>query len=144
VTPQGKFKSQALLCTDLTAKPEQILKWFVMRWQLEVTFHEVRDHLGVETQSSGPIGPSLAPHRLCLGCSRCDLVGQYPCSERQNPCPARCWYSKPLPTFSDAMALVRQELRQHRYFQLSQDQYDVRKVQPELLNYLRNAAFYTP
>jgi hypothetical protein len=24
--------------------------WFVMRWRLEVTFHEVRDHLGVETQ----------------------------------------------------------------------------------------------
>lgn len=43
------FKTQALLCTDLLEKPEQILKWFVMRWQLEVTFHEVRDHLGVET-----------------------------------------------------------------------------------------------
>ncbi len=42
--PKGKFKSQALLCTDLNEDPEQILKWFVMRWQLEVTFHEVRDH----------------------------------------------------------------------------------------------------
>jgi hypothetical protein len=48
--PQGKFKPHALLCTDLAARPEQILKWFVMRWQLEVTFHEARDHLGVETQ----------------------------------------------------------------------------------------------
>ena len=44
--PLGKFKSQALLCTDLNEEPEQILKWFVMRFQLEVTFHEVRDHLG--------------------------------------------------------------------------------------------------
>lgn len=48
--PKGKFKSQAFLSTDLTARPEQILKWFVMRWRLEVPFHEVRDHLGVETQ----------------------------------------------------------------------------------------------
>jgi hypothetical protein len=48
--PLGTFKSQALLCTDLYEEPQQILKWFVMRWQLEVTFHEVRDHLGVETQ----------------------------------------------------------------------------------------------
>jgi hypothetical protein len=32
--PLGKFKSQALLCTDLNEEPEQILKWFVMRWQL--------------------------------------------------------------------------------------------------------------
>jgi DDE superfamily endonuclease len=27
-----------------------ILEWFVLRWQMEVTFHEVRAHLGVETQ----------------------------------------------------------------------------------------------
>ena len=40
----------ALLCTDPAADPTQILEWFVLRWQLEVTFHEVRTHLGVETQ----------------------------------------------------------------------------------------------
>jgi hypothetical protein len=35
--PQGGFKTQALLCTELEADPEKILSWFVMRWQLEVT-----------------------------------------------------------------------------------------------------------
>ena len=30
--------------------PAQILEWFVLRWQLEVTFQEVRTHLGVKTQ----------------------------------------------------------------------------------------------
>jgi hypothetical protein len=29
--PEGEFKTQALLCTDLDADPEQILRWFVMR-----------------------------------------------------------------------------------------------------------------
>ncbi len=48
--PEGKFKTQALLCTDLDADPKKILSWFVMRWQLEVTFQEVRRHLGFETQ----------------------------------------------------------------------------------------------
>jgi len=48
--PKGKFATQALLCTDLAASPQQILDWFVQRWQLEVTFQEVRRHLGVETQ----------------------------------------------------------------------------------------------
>ena len=33
--PEGKFKPQALLYTDLDADPEEILSWFVMRWQLE-------------------------------------------------------------------------------------------------------------
>ena len=28
----------------------QILEWFTRRWQIEVTFEEVRKHLGLETQ----------------------------------------------------------------------------------------------
>ncbi len=48
--PLGRFDPQALLCTDPAQDPVQILRWFVQRWQLEVTFREVRDHLGVETQ----------------------------------------------------------------------------------------------
>jgi len=48
--PQGAFDPQALLCTDPSADPAQILQWFVLRWQLEVTFQEVRTHLGMETQ----------------------------------------------------------------------------------------------
>ena len=48
--PQEAFAPQALLCTGPAADPAQILEWFVLRWQLEVTFQEVRAHLGVETQ----------------------------------------------------------------------------------------------
>ena len=46
----GAFKPQAFLCTDLQADPLDILRWFVRRWATEVTFAEVRRHLGVETQ----------------------------------------------------------------------------------------------
>jgi hypothetical protein len=48
--PNGKFKTKALLCTDQSIAPAQILSWFVGRWQVEVTFQVVRAHLGVETQ----------------------------------------------------------------------------------------------
>jgi hypothetical protein len=48
--PQGAFATQALLCTDLGARPEQIVGWFVLRWQVETTFQEARRHLGMETQ----------------------------------------------------------------------------------------------
>ena len=68
--PQGEFKTQALLCTDLSARPEQILRWFVMRWQMETTFQEARRHLGVETQRQWS---ELAIRRTTpalLGCSR--------------------------------------------------------------------------
>ena len=49
--PQGSFAiSGPALYRPSAADPTQILEWFVLRWQLEVTFHEVRTHLGVETQ----------------------------------------------------------------------------------------------
>ena len=50
--PQGEFATQALLCTDLAVAPARILEWFVLGWSAsggEVTFQEVRAHLGVET-----------------------------------------------------------------------------------------------
>ncbi|HET8634050.1 MAG TPA: hypothetical protein VFL88_07870 [Gemmatimonadales bacterium] len=48
--PCRRFDPQALLCTDPAQEPLQVIRWFTQRWQLEVTFREVRDHLGVETQ----------------------------------------------------------------------------------------------
>jgi hypothetical protein len=48
--PQGAFATRALLRTYLGARPEQILRWFVLRWQTETTFQEACRHLGVETQ----------------------------------------------------------------------------------------------
>lgn len=48
--PTGKLEPQAFLSTDTHATAEQILLWFRQRWQVEVTFEEVRAHLGVETQ----------------------------------------------------------------------------------------------
>jgi hypothetical protein len=143
--PKGKFKSQALLCTDLDAKPEQILKWFVMRWQLEVTFHEVRDHLGVETQRQWSDWAIARTTPALLGLfSLVTLLANTHARKGKIPVRQAAWYYKPRPTFSDALALVRQELWQHRYFQLSQKRYDVQKIPPELMNYLKNAAFYTP
>jgi hypothetical protein len=48
--PEGRFEPQALLCLDHDADPEQIVRWFALRWQLEVSFQESRRHLGFETQ----------------------------------------------------------------------------------------------
>ncbi len=143
--PKGKFKSQALLCTDLNEGPEQILEWFVMRWQLEVTFHEVRDHLGVETQRQWSDWAIARTTPALLGLfSLVTLLANTHAQKGKIPIRQAAWYCKPWSTFSDALALVRQEVWHHRYFQLSQKQYNVRKIRPEMLNYLCNAAFYTP
>jgi hypothetical protein len=38
--PLGAFEPQALLSTDQAAAARQIVEWFVLRWQVEVTFEE--------------------------------------------------------------------------------------------------------
>ena len=48
--PLRRFEPQALLCTGLACALEQILRWFVQRWQIEVTLQETSAHLGVEIQ----------------------------------------------------------------------------------------------
>ena len=63
--PRRRFDPQALLCTDPARDPPQIVRWFVRRWQVEVTFQEVRAHLGVETQRQWS-DPAIARTTPCL------------------------------------------------------------------------------
>jgi len=69
--PKGKFETQALLCTDLAATPRQILQWFRQRWQVEVSFEEVRTHLGLRPNVSGPPWRLSAPHPFSLVVLNC-------------------------------------------------------------------------
>jgi hypothetical protein len=127
--PLGHFKSQALLCTDLTLPPAQILTWFVQRWQLEVTFEEVRAHLGVETQRqwSDLAIARTTPALLALFSLVTLLAHQL---LHGQPLPARqaAWYTKSLATFSDTLALVRAQLWPSMLFSISHSPSDVVKI----------------
>jgi hypothetical protein len=109
--PQKVSKTQALLCTDLRADPEKILSWFVMRWQMEVTFQEVRRHLGFETQRQWS---ELAIQRTTpalLGLfSLVTLLAHRQMTQTAAAFRRAAWYHKSYPTFADALALVRKEL----------------------------------
>jgi hypothetical protein len=142
--PKGSFKPQALLCTDLATNPPQIVKWFVMRWRVEVTFHEVRTHLGVETQRQWSDLAIARTTPLLLGLfSLVTLLAHTQAKRGKLPVRQAAWYTKPLPTFSDALAVVRQNLWQHLYFQPSHFQGEVRKIPVKALECLRNAVCYT-
>lgn len=109
--PQGLFDPQALLCTDLDLTAQQIVEWFVLRWQLEVTFHEVRTHLGVETQRQWSDLAILRTTPVLFGLFSLvtlfahDLLHGAPLPVRQS-----AWYPKAAPTFAETLALVRQHL----------------------------------
>lgn len=109
--PEGKFSAQALLCTNQTIAPVQILEWFVRRWQLEVTFQEVRAHLGVETQPQWSDKAIKRTTPALLGLfSLVTLLAHQKLGQQQFTVRQAAWYSKSLPTFADAIAVVRQSL----------------------------------
>lgn len=104
--PQGKFAPQAFLCTNLTVTPEQILLWFRQRWQLDVTFEEVRAHLGMETQRQWSALAIAQTTPTLLGLF--SLVTLFADQLQPDlPLLQATWYIKLLPTFVDALALVR-------------------------------------
>jgi hypothetical protein len=141
--PEGKFDTQALLSTKLTAEPEQILEWFVRRWQMEVTFEEARAHLGVETQRqwSDKAIARTTPCLLGLYSLVTLLAGRLLDGQ---PLPARraAWYSKERATFSDTIALVRRHFWSHQHFQMSAEKADMIKVPRSLVERLTETLCY--
>jgi hypothetical protein len=126
--PKQIFKTQALLCTDPSVSAEQIVHWFVRRWQVEVTFHEVRTHLGVETQRQWADLSILriTPALLSLF-SVVTLLANLHAPNQKFPVQQTAWYPKKLPTFSDALALVKETLFMQHYFPTSLFQANIRK-----------------
>jgi hypothetical protein len=142
--PEGRFKTQALLCTDLDADPEQIVRWYVMRWQLEVTFQEMRRHLGFETQRQWT---ELAIRRTTpalLGVfSVVTLFAHRRLVRAAGAFRRAAWYHKRHPTFADALALVRKELwAQELTFCESSAQTDTVKVPRAFVERLTDAVCY--
>ena len=141
--PKGKFKTQALLCTDQTVKPYQIVKWFVLRWQLEVTFREVRVHLGVETQRQWSDLAIVRTTPALLGLFSLVAVLAHQRARRdQLPMRQTAWYCKRRPTFSDALAVVRRSLWSHVDLSPSRISADSEKLSPKLLERFTEALCY--
>jgi hypothetical protein len=142
--PQEEFETQALLCTDLAAEPEQIISWFVRRWQMETTFQEVRQRLGFETQRqwSEKALRRTAPALLGLF-SLVTLLAHRHMAEGAQIVRKAAWYDKAHPTFSDALALVRRQLwaREETFYRSSRES-DTVKVPREFMERLTDAICY--
>jgi hypothetical protein len=117
--PEGKFDTQALLCTKLEATPLQILAWFVMRWQVEVTFEEARAHVGMETQRRWATKAVSRTTPCGLGLySLIILLAERMRAQQGLTVRREAWYAKERVTFSDTLAMVRRWLWADQHFQL--------------------------
>ena len=140
--PDGRREPEALLCTDISAAPRDVLDCFSRRWTVETTFEEARAHLGVETQRQWSDPAIFRTTPALLGLYSVVTLYVHQNAERLALSPRRAaWYPKPAPTFSDAIA----RLRQHLWFErivMSAGSADMTQSLPPAVQSIIEAACY--
>lgn len=127
--PEGELEPMALLSTDQGVSLQDIVSYFVRRWSVEVTFQEVRAHLGVETQRQwSDLAISRTTPVLLALFSMVTLLAERLHHQKKLLIATAAWYRKPHPTFSDALASVRQHLWQKSNFYMSYAEADMVKI----------------
>jgi hypothetical protein len=121
--PEGQQPDAAYFCTDERFEPEEILKYVVQRWSVEVTFEEARAHLGLETQRQWSDLAIARATPVLLGLFSVVTLAALRCSEAGLlSAEQTAWYAKPEPTFSDCLRLVRGRIWQARISGTSEDE----------------------
>jgi hypothetical protein len=130
-TPDGKNVAETFFSTDINNLPVQIINWFVLRWNIEVTFEETRAHLGVETQRQWSDNAIQRTTPLLMALYSILILIAIKMSKIKNLIvhETTSWYDKQGElTFIDIIAIVRREIWSKRYFQKSPNNDDFVKL----------------
>lgn len=143
--PKNEYDPMVLLSTSLDVTAIQIVNWFVSRWQVEVTFEEVRAHLGVETQRQWSNKAIDRTTPILLGLfSWITVVAHLLVERSQLSVRQTAWYTKKRPTFSDALCAVRKQLWfPSAIFSMSSSDPDIVKIPRSLFDRLANTVCYS-
>ncbi|CAN5357565.1 hypothetical protein BH24GEM3_BH24GEM3_11260 [soil metagenome] len=141
--PEGKLDPKAFLSTDLELDAITILRTFVRRWQIEVTFEEARRHLGMESQRQGSDLAIARTTPCLLGLfSVVALAADRLHQQGRLRVRRSAWYKKPLPTFSDALAAVRRDLWAMEHLVISRPETQTLKIPRALWERLTDVLAY--
>jgi len=135
--PEAKHDPICIQATNLNLEPFKIVEHYIKRWQVEVTFEEVRAHLGVETQRQWADLSILRTTPVLMALfSIITLWANFLNHKQLLTAFQTAWYYKPYPTFSDAVAAVRYRTWQ---FQLSLQSFknqDRKEIEQLFFNHL--------
>jgi hypothetical protein len=115
--PKNEYNPILLMSTDLELTSSEIIKNYVERWNVEVTFHESREHLGVETQRqwSDKAIARTTPILFALY-SLTILIGNSLFQAGMVEVERTAWYEKEDIKFSDMLRSVRKHILEKMYF----------------------------
>ena len=125
--PSGKFEPAALMSTDVTISAITIIEEFVKRWSIEVTFREVREHLGIETQRQWS-DKAIARETPALF-ALYSIVVLMGLKLGKITIRISAWYStKKGVAFSDVLVEVRRILWREKYFMQVDENGDLKEI----------------
>jgi hypothetical protein len=142
-TGKVRVHGAVFFSSDIQATPEEILACYVLRWNIEVTFEEVRAHLGLETQRHWS--------RRALGRTTPCLLGLFSLTvlmaQRLHPTTLPLqqsrWYRKEEATFSDVLGAVRWHLWSAMNYTHSPSKPELCLIPKAIWNRLQQVACYT-
>lgn len=108
----GTRRDEYYFCTQPKLfTPAEIVSFYTQRWTIEVTFQEVRAHLGFETPRQRVANSVQRMAPLLLGLfSLVSVMYHRHLTDHESVVNSRPWYEKSEPTFSDALETIRREL----------------------------------
>jgi DDE superfamily endonuclease len=141
--PSGKRDARAYLSTDPEMDAIEIIRLYVRRWCVEVTFEETRRHLGVETQRQWSDLAIARTTPCLLGLFSVIALLADRLGKRDLLYVRRAaWYPKTVPTFSDAIATVRRHFWVQENLLQSRSEPEYERIPEPLLRRLTDALAY--
>jgi hypothetical protein len=141
--PEDSFEPAAFFCSETHISAKQIVIWFSLRWNIEVTFEELRAFLGFETQRQWSDRAIERTTPCLFGIfSLVTLMAKllYP---TDLPIRQTSWYIKDEATFSDALAAVRRHLWSHFNYERSPQNPDLFLIPEATFSSLVESACYS-
>jgi hypothetical protein len=129
----GTHEDRYFYSTDTRLSPSRIVTLYTARWSIEVTFEEVRCHLGFHTPRSWTQRSVLRTGPCLLGLFSlvCLIYHRHTRGAGSKPACAP-WYVKTEPTFSDAIASVRRLLWSETILEQLDQHKTFKKLRPEI------------
>ena len=140
--PVGQWRNEALVSTDLSLTPEEIITGYCRRWSVEVAFCDSKQMLGFHdpqvwcrhsVERAAPMSWFVGSLVVLWYAMKGHELEQ---AQRDRP-----WYRhKPEPTFADMLATCRVHLWRHWLSQRSVSRGDIESKWEWLLEYVATAA----
>jgi hypothetical protein len=137
------FKPEVFCCAQPNVEVRQILLWVVARWNIEVTFEELRACLGFETQRQWSDRAIERTTPCLFGLFSLTVAMAKVLHPETLPTRTAAWYAKTEATFSDALAAVRYHLWQSMNYRRSPENPDLFEIDQATLSSLMEVACYS-